>query len=58
MRSPVTRRISSSEETPARQRRIPSSRSVFIPASTAAAKISSVEASIRRRILPTTGITS
>lgn len=46
-RSPVTQWISSSEETPERTRRIPSSRRVVIPAATAAAKISSVDASIR-----------
>ncbi len=54
----MTRAISSSEVTPARQSRIPSSRSVIIPAPTAAAKISSVDASIRCRILPLIGITS
>jgi len=41
MRSPVTRRTSASEVTPARARRIPSWRIVVIPAWTAAAKISS-----------------
>ena len=57
-RSPVTRRISSSDEMPASASRMPSWRSVVMPCSSAAAKISSVEASISAATSPATGITS
>ena len=54
----MTRRASSSEVTPVTQSLRPLSRSVDIPCSTAAAKISSVGASISRRIFPSTDIAS
>src|SRR4029453_6454703 len=52
LRSPVTRRISSGEETPSTQSRTPSCRSVVIPPCTAASKISSGGAPTRVGILP------
>src|SRR4029453_14500178 len=58
LRSPVTRRISSGEETPSTQSRTPSCRSVVIPPCTAASKISSVDAPPGLGFSPAPGSTS